>query len=116
MAAHSDPAAHLPLHPRDHALLVLLAEEPLHGYALLDRLPASSGIRVGPATLYRTLDRMVDDGLLEPATGPSDQGAGPPRTPYLLTRLGREVLRAETDRLAGMVARARAAGSGGAAR
>ena len=110
-----DPASHLPLHPRNHLILVALAEHPLHGYGLLDRLPEMSDgrVSVGPATLYRLLDRMAADGLLEEARGSGEQeGSGPPRTVYHPTALGRAVLRAETDRLDGLVRRVRSAGGG----
>ncbi|MEJ2541182.1 MAG: PadR family transcriptional regulator [Gemmatimonadota bacterium] len=110
-----DPALHLPLHPRNHLILVALSEEPMHGYGLLERLPEISDgrIEVGPATLYRLLDRMAEDGLLEESTGNgAGGGSGPPRTVYRPTALGLAVLRAETDRLEGLVRRVRGAGGG----
>lgn len=111
-----DPASHLPLSPRNHLILVALSEHPLHGYGLLERLPEISQgrIRVGPATLYRLLDRMTQDGLLEEAPEAAGDGAGPPRTVYRPTVLGRAVLQAETDRLAALVRRVE--GFGGAGR
>lgn len=102
-----DVVPHLPLPPRNHLILVALSEGPLHGYGLLERLPELSEgrIRVGPATLYRLLDRMSDGGLLEETQDVRGEGAGPPRTVYRPTPLGRAVLRAETDRLAALVRR-----------
>ena len=109
-----DPARHLPLAPRNHLILVALTEAPLHGYGLLERLPEISAgrITVGPATLYRLLDRMAEDGLLETTDAGAGAGSGPPRTVYRPTALGRAVLRAETDRLDGLVRRVRGAGGG----
>ncbi|HSM07357.1 MAG TPA: PadR family transcriptional regulator [Longimicrobiales bacterium] len=107
-----NPARHLPLPPRNHLILVALAESPLHGYGLLERLPEISDgrVRVGPASLYRLLDRMADEGLLETTGTGADAGSGPPRTVYRPTALGRAVLQAETDRLDGLVRRVRAGG------
>ena len=100
-----DPAPFLPLPPAQFHVLVALTEGELHGYAIMGRVEESSGglVRMGPATLYGTLKRLLDAGLAEelvirPAVG-DDQRRGY----YRLTGRGRSVCGAEAERLAGLV-------------
>ena len=106
----SSPADHLPLKAANHLTLLLLAQEPTYGVALLDRLEARSGgaIRLNAGSLYRLIAQLVDDGLVEP-TGEeaSPAGVGAPRKIYGVTELGRAVLRAEAERQAGLLEMAR---------
>ncbi|MBW3535465.1 MAG: PadR family transcriptional regulator [Gemmatimonadetes bacterium] len=90
---------HLPLTPLTLAVLVALADEPLHGYAVLKALEARPGPRLvgGAGSLYAALQRMVDEGLLGETEGPGDDVRR--RRAFALTRLGREVARAEMGRL-----------------
>ena len=61
-------------------------------------------VRLWPATLYGTLKRLMDENLIEESGGRPAAGRDDPRRRYYrLTRLGREVLRAECDRLAELV-------------
>lgn len=104
------PADYLPLKAVHHLTLLLLAQEPTYGVELLDRLEASSGgtIRLNAGSLYRTIAQLVDAGLVEPLeeeTSPS--GVGAPRKIYGVTPLGRDVLRAEAERQAGLLELAR---------
>lgn len=96
-----DVSAHLPLHPRVLLMLSALLDGPLHGGALAQRIDALSGrtVRIGAATLYRTLDRLVGDGLLREREATSDGLPGRPGTPVTLTQLGRAVVLAEFARL-----------------
>ena len=96
-----------PLKTREVWILGMLAEEPLHGYALLDRLEEASqgAVRVGPATLYRTLESLGARGLIEPHGRPPR--ASTARHPWCLTESGRRALRRETKALAGLVDRVR---------
>jgi DNA-binding PadR family transcriptional regulator len=110
-----DPERFLPLTPVVFHSLLALADGPRHGYALAQEVESVSGghIRMGPGTLYGSLQRMLDEGLVEEAANPGDAGAHADRRRYYrLTRLGRAVLGAETERLAAAVrlARARIAG------
>jgi DNA-binding PadR family transcriptional regulator len=73
--------------------LVSLAEEPLHGYGIMDRVEDRWGVRVGPGTLYAALARLERDGLIE-SLEPEGR-----RRPYRLTAKGRHVLKAELVRL-----------------
>jgi DNA-binding PadR family transcriptional regulator len=68
-------------------------------------------VRLGPGTLYRTIGRLVADGLIE-ETGGSDPDAphDARRRRYQLTPLGRAVGEREVDAMARLVDRARSAG------
>jgi DNA-binding PadR family transcriptional regulator len=96
----------LPLKAVHHLILLLLAEAPDSGVELLDRLEGASRgtVRLNPGSLYRTIARLVDDGLVEAAgTEPGPGGTGAPRKVYRVTVLGRSVLRAEAERQAELV-------------
>lgn len=97
----------LPLTPIAFEILLALAEEDRHGYAILQavetRLRGRMPLRTG--TLYRALARLVEDELIEEMDGPA--GADSRRRVYRITRHGRTVARAETERLADQVAAAR---------
>jgi len=73
-------------------ILLLLAEEPVHGYELLGRL-AEFGVdqaSTDPSVLYRVLRMMESEGLASSNLDPS--GSGPARKVYCLTGEGLEVL------------------------
>ena len=74
-------------------VLGLLAEEPMHGYDLLERFRARSmgfWVEVGKASVYQTLHRLEARGLI---TGRSQDGReGPDRRVYRITRAGRSRL------------------------
>ena len=60
-----DEARLLPLRPRVFAILLALAERPMHGYGLMKTLSdAGEGWLLGPGTLYRLLKEMQEDGLI----------------------------------------------------
>lgn len=98
----------LPLRPRTFAILLALADGPRHGYGLMRELQddPDEGVLLGPATLYRTLKQMQDDGMITSAEGPDEESDGPPRRYYALSGFGRRVAEAETARMRGLVARA----------
>lgn len=104
MTASRDPANWLPMAPRDFWMLLVLAEGPAHGYAILKASRASAELepRLGPTTLYRTLTRMVEGGLVEAVAAPDPEADGR-RQYYGLTPLGRSVVGAELARLERMV-------------
>lgn len=88
-----------PLKPADFHILLALAEAPLHGYGIMKEVERESngGVRLEIGSLYRLLGRLLDTGLIEDAS--SDDR----RRYYRITRLGRRALRAEAERLAGLV-------------
>ena len=97
----------LPLTPIAFEILLALAEEPRHGYAIMlaveARLKGRLPLRTG--TLYRALARLVEDGFLEEIdAAPMDDSR---RRVYRMSKRGRAIARAETERLADQVAAAR---------
>ena len=78
-----------------HILLALFGRE-RHGYDIMQQVNADSGdtVKMGPGTLYGSLDRMIEAGLI--AKGNAED---PRRVYYKLTTLGQATLRAETERL-----------------
>ena len=98
-----DPPA--PTHLSDLAFHILLAlgQGPLHGYAIGKDVEAQSDGRLDPSTgaLYQALRRLTEDGLIQPADGPSD--ADERRKYFALTRLGRQAAAEEAGRLDALV-------------
>jgi len=80
----------------DPGLLVLgsLADGPKHGYAMVQDVEESTGVRLGPGTLYGAIARLEARGLIEALDGGDSR-----RRPYRLTARGVEVLE---HQLAGM--------------
>lgn len=101
------------LTPAAFQVLVSLAPGPRHGYAVMRDVEAftDGAVRLGPGTLYRTIARLLADGLIEEIEG-SDPGAphDARRRRYRLTPLGLEVAEREAASMARLVDRARSAG------
>jgi DNA-binding PadR family transcriptional regulator len=105
-----DPAVLLPLRPRVFAILLALAESPVHGYGLMRRLSEDGeGGLLGPGTLYRLLKEMQSEGLIVATSPSSSDSDGPPRRYYTLSGFGRRVARAEAERMERLVMRVREA-------
>jgi DNA-binding PadR family transcriptional regulator len=92
-------------------VLVALADEDLHGYAIIKDVAARTGgeVSLGTGTLYGIVKRLLADGLVveskrRPAAAEDDER----RRYYRLTDFGRRVVAAETGRLEAMVSAARA--------
>ena len=90
-------------------VLVALTEGERHGYAIMQSVESSSDgiVRMGPATLYGTLKRLVDQGLAEDLAHRPCPDGDQRRRYYRLTGLGQRACAAEADRLAGLVRIAR---------
>jgi|SRR5579863_8423821 DNA-binding PadR family transcriptional regulator len=107
----------LPLKPNWFHVLLSLANEEQHGYGIMQEvLERTTGkIRLWPATLYGTLERLLDEGLIAEANRRQADEDDARRRYYRLTALGRRVLAAESMRLEDLVrvirAKRRAAGS-----
>ena len=80
-------------------LLLLLREQPAHGYELLERLRAFGFERSDPGRLYRALRSLEHEGLVHSAWERSK--SGPDRRTYQLTRPGMEELHRHARALAG---------------
>jgi len=91
--------------------MVALAQGDAHGYAIMRDVERLSGgaMRLGPGTLYRSVQRMVVDGLIEERDIALDGETDDERRRYYrLTTRGLAVARAEAQRLAVLVNAARA--------
>jgi DNA-binding PadR family transcriptional regulator len=103
----------LPLPEATLHILMVLAEEDRHGYAILQEVARRTGgeVRLGPGTLYRSIQRMLEQGLIvETRRRPAPEEDDERRRYYRITPLGAAVARAEAKRLAGLVRLARASG------
>jgi DNA-binding PadR family transcriptional regulator len=71
--------------------------QPAHGYLIMQRVGEMSGgrVKLGPGTLYGALTALVDKGWIKPIGGT----AGDRKKEYIITELGREVVRGEIARL-----------------
>ena len=114
-----DPEELLPLTPVALNILLALADEERHGYGIGVEVRERTGgkMRLGPGTLYGSLKRMVDGGMVEESEGrteEADDGRGGydagRRRYYRLTGFGERVLAGELARLEGVVRTARAKG------
>ena len=111
--ANPSPDTLLPLAPAMFHILVSLAGADRHGYALIQDIAerTAGGVRLGAGTLYRTIQRMLEEGLIvELEERPDPEEDDERRRYYRVTPFGRAVARAEADRLADLVKLARASG------
>jgi DNA-binding PadR family transcriptional regulator len=110
-----DPREALPLTPAIFHIMMVLVDGPRHGYGIMQEVAALSDgqVPLGPGTLYRSLQRMCVDGLIEEVVEETAAGEDDARRRYYrLTRFGRAVVRAEYRRLEALVAAARTRGLG----
>ncbi len=105
-----DPDPFLPLTPALFHVLLALAEEDRHGYAILKEveLRTRGEVRLSTGTLYGIMKRLLSDGLIlelrqRPAANEDDER----RRYYRLSPRGRAVAQAEAARLEKIVALAR---------
>jgi DNA-binding PadR family transcriptional regulator len=106
-----DPAvlAALPLTPAVFHIMLALADGESHGYGIMQEVDAMTAgqLRIGPGTLYRSIQRMAVDGYIEELPLRLDSERDDERRRYYrLTPLGFDVARAEAGRLAALVAAA----------
>ena len=106
------PEALLPLPPATFHILLALADEERHGYAILQDVEARTGgeLRMSAGTLYRSIGRMVEQGLISEVARRRAIADDERRRYYRLTPFGTAVARAEMRRLAALVRLARARG------
>jgi DNA-binding PadR family transcriptional regulator len=100
------PQSFLPLKPQWFHILLSLAGEEQHGYGIMQEvLQRTTGkVRLWPATLYGSIKRLIEAGLIEESPRrPSPELDDARRRYYRLTPLGRRVLDAECDRLQDLV-------------
>jgi DNA-binding PadR family transcriptional regulator len=92
-------------------ILLSLVDDDLHGYAIIQEVAARTDgeVRLTASTLYAAVKRLLESGWIEErSTRPPGAVDDPRRRYYRLTKLGREVARAEARRLEQLAAMARA--------
>ncbi|SRR6266567_5756380 len=100
------PEAMLPLTPAVFHILLALADGEKHGYAIMQEVAVRTdgAMRMGPGTLYGSIQRMLKDGLIAEAQERTDPVHGEERRRYYrLTGFGQRVLLAEARRLEQLV-------------
>jgi DNA-binding PadR family transcriptional regulator len=97
-------APQLPLTPAVFHILLALFGKERHGYDIMQQVKSDSqgAVKMGPGTLYGSLDRMIEAGLVT-----KGNMRDPRRIYYKLTTLGQATLRAETERLSRLAVVAR---------
>ena len=108
----ADPASLLPLSEVAWEVLLALAAEDRHGYAILLDVERRTDGRLVllPGTLYRALHRMREQGLVDEVSEAPAAAEDPRRRVFRLTSLGRRTAAAEARRLAAGVRAARELG------
>ena len=93
---HHDFQAMLPLSPAVFFVLFALADGEKHGYLIMQEVKVLSDgkFQMGPATLYTTIQKLVDQSFIEEVENNSQDR----RRNYRLTRTGRRLLNAEFSR------------------
>src|SRR5688572_22074119 len=94
------------LTPAVFHILLALADGHSHGYGIMQDVEQFTGgeLRLGPGTLYRSIQRMLVDGLIEELTiALHDESDDDRRRYYRLTPKGLATAKAEAQRLANLV-------------
>jgi DNA-binding PadR family transcriptional regulator len=102
------PSHYLPLSESTFYILLSLASDEKHGYAILKDvfILSNEQIRLSAGTLYEALSRLLEQGLIERVESSNDTSSRRPRKAYHLTHLGRQVLGGETSRMQLLVEKA----------
>lgn len=115
MPTEPDPEAAaelLPLPPATFHILLALASEDRHGYAIIQDVEARTNgeLRMSAGTLYRSIARMVEQGLIVEVAKRRTAADDERRRYYRITTFGTAVARVEMRRLTQLVRLARATG------
>lgn len=112
MSHPTDVTALLPLPPATFHILLALAAGDRHGYGIIQDVEARTGgaLRLSPGTLYRTIQRLLEQGLIAEPKRRSDPQDDPRRRYYRITPFGSAVARAEAQRLRQLVRLAKGVG------
>jgi DNA-binding PadR family transcriptional regulator len=109
------PESLLPLPAAVFHILMAVADEDRHGYAIIQEVitRTSGDVRLSPGTLYRSVQRMLDQDLIveiHDRERPSPEHDDERRRYYRITPFGKSVATAEVERLSTLVRLARARG------
>jgi len=113
MVDRKEVDALLPLPAATFHILMALADQDRHGYAIIQDVAQRTGgaLKLSAGTLYRSIQRMLEQGLLiETRDRPDPHEDDERRRYYRITSLGTAVARAEARRLSELVRMARACG------
>jgi DNA-binding PadR family transcriptional regulator len=91
-------------------ILLALADQPLHGYGIMRRVAdqTEGRMRLGPATLYGSIQALLEATLIEKVAAPApDERGNERRRYYRISTAGRRVARDEAERLADVLRVAR---------
>ena len=96
-----DAYSFLPLSEVSFYILLSLAPEAKHGYAIWKDVEtlSSGSLELSTSTLYDALERLLQQGLIERVKEDGEQTSGRPRKRYRLSELGKQVLAKEIDRM-----------------
>ena len=111
--SRKSPGPSSPLPPATFHILMALAGRDLHGYAILQDIEERTDgqLRMSAGTLYRSIHRMLEQGLVVELREPPDPSNSDERRRYYrVTSTGLEVARAEARRMAGLIDMARRCG------
>src|SRR5215831_6824547 len=107
------PDSLLPLPTAVFHILIALADRDRHGYSIMQDVAArtENKVQLSPGTLYSSVRRMLEQGLIEElADSPDPSSTDERRRYYRLTRFGKRVAAAEVERLHALLQQARATG------
>lgn len=109
-----DIQSNLPLTETTFFILLSLAPQPKHGYAIMKDVEALSHgrVRLSTGTLYGAIKRMLEQGWIERIEEDGRKENGRNRKSYQLTGIGRRILEAERGRLGALMAAAQEAMAG----
>jgi DNA-binding PadR family transcriptional regulator len=108
-----EPDSFLPLPSATFHILMAVADEDRHGYGIIRDVSASTNgeLTLSAGTLYRSIQRMLEQGLLiETRDRPAPEDDDERRRYYRITPFGRTVAKAEANRLMQLVRLARKSG------
>jgi DNA-binding PadR family transcriptional regulator len=100
-----------PLPAAAFQILLSLADTELHGYAIMRQVEEQTAgrVRLGPGTLYSSLQSLAEEGFIEEVSPGTELGSGEERRRYYrLTSQGHKIARFEAERLADVLRVARA--------
>jgi DNA-binding PadR family transcriptional regulator len=113
MASSASPDDLLPLAVATFHILVAVADQDRHGYAIMQdvAMRTNGALKLSPGTLYGSIKRMLDEGLIiELSSRERPEEDDERRRYYRITPFGRAVAQAEAARLAMLLRQARAVG------